>query len=179
MAMVYQITTWQIMIGQITIWLLSAICVICALSVILHKNPVVSAIYLIGCFFALAGLFLMLQAPFLAAAQIIIYAGAIMVLFIFVIMLLNLKKEPDRFSRAKLFKFPRVVLLFLLLFSFLTSIFATAFPFAPYSGTDKGRSVADVATLLFTKYLFPFELASLLLLIAMIGGIVMAKKRVS
>lgn len=172
MAMVYQTTIWQI-----TIWLLSAICVVCALGVILQKNPVVSAIHLVGCFFALAGLFLMLQAPFLAAAQIIVYAGAIMVLFIFVIMLLNLKKDPERFSRAKLFRLPRIALLSLLLFSFLTSIFATAFPFVSYSRANTGRSVGDVAALLFTKYLFPFELASLLLLIAMIGGIVMAKKR--
>lgn len=165
------------MFYQITVWLLSAICVVCALSVILQKNPVVSAINLVGCFFALAGLFLMLHAPFLAAAQIIVYAGAIMVLFIFVIMLLNLKKDSERFSRTRLFKLPRIVLLFCLLFSFLTSIFATAFPFASYSGADAGRSVFDLANLLFTKYLFPFELASLLLLIAMIGGIVMAKKR--
>lgn len=163
------------MFYQITVWLLSAMCVICALSVILQKNPVVSAIHLVGCFFALAGLFLMLHAPFLAAAQIIIYAGAIMVLFIFVIMLLNLKKDPERFSRARLFKLPRVILLMLLFLSFLSSIVATAFPYAPTSET--GRSVVDIATLLFSKYLFPFELASLLLLIAMIGGIVIAKKK--
>lgn len=165
------------MFYQITVWLLSAMCVICALSVILQKNPVVSAIHLVGCFFALAGLFLLLHAPFLAAAQIIIYAGAIMVLFIFVIMLLNLKKDPERFSRARLFKLPRVILLLLLFLSFLSSIVATAFPYAPKP--EAGRSVVDVATLLFSKYLFPFELASLLLLIAMIGGIVIAKKRTS
>ncbi|OGQ18288.1 MAG: hypothetical protein A3B70_05945 [Deltaproteobacteria bacterium RIFCSPHIGHO2_02_FULL_40_11] len=156
-------------------WGLAASIVVCSLGVILHRNPVVCAVYLIACLFGVAGLFLGLHAPFLAAIQILVYAGAVMVLFIFVMMLLNLKVDPERFSRSKLPRTWKYLVSATLLISLLALISMTAFPNAVASVVG-GYQVHEIATLLFTKYLFPFELASYLLLIAMVGGVVMAKK---
>jgi len=166
------------MVNNLIIWSLALITIGSALCVILQKNPIVSALFLIGTFFGLGGLYLSLQAPFIAAIQILIYAGAITVLFIFVIMLLNLKKDPERFQTTPFFKLPRLVVLFLLLWILYTFIHLTAFPVAvPHLATK--FSVEELSTLLFSKFLFPFELASYLLLIALIGGVVLAKKRKS
>lgn len=160
---------------SLAIWILSFITVGSALCVVLQKNPVVSALFLVGTFFGLGGLYLSLQAPFIAAIQILIYAGAITVLFIFVIMLLNLKKDSQRFTPTRIFKFPRFALLFLLFWIIYTVIHLTAFPVATPLLTET-LAIDDIAQLLFSKYLFPFELASFLLLIAMVGGVVLAKK---
>ena len=158
------------------IWGVSVITVTSALCVILQKNPVVSALFLVGTFLGLGCLYLSLDAPFIAALQIIIYAGAITVLFIFVMMLLNLRKDSQRFSKFRVYRLPRYALLFTFLWVLFTFIHLTVFPIA--SITEKSSfSTLDVATLLFSKYFFPFELASFLLLIAMIGGVVLAKKR--
>ena len=164
------------MAHTIIFWILAIMSVVCALGVTLHKNPVVSAVFLIGSFFALAGLYVELHAPFLAAIQIIVYVGAIMVLFVFVMMLLNLGRDPDRFSKETKPRFPKYLALFLLvglLISFIhLSSFSRALPEAFH-----GFSIENIATLLFSKYLFPFELLSLLLLIAMVGGVILAKKK--
>src|SRR3989338_5864029 len=153
---------------------LSAIAVFCAFNVIFQKNPVVCAIYLLGTFLGLGGLYLTLQAPFIAAIQILVYAGAITVLFIFVIMLLNVQKDPDRFTPGK--KLPRLIALFIIIWLIFSFIHLTAFPIA-IPGLSPQFSVAEVSKLLFTKYIFPFELASYLLLISMVGGVVLAKKK--
>lgn len=155
-------------------WGLASMCTICAFFVVFHKNPVMSALFLVGSFFALAGLYVELSAPFLAALQIIVYAGAIMVLFVFVIMLLNLQKDQERFSKSAK-KFYRWVILFATFWILFTVIRLTAFPQA--QAKEVGYTVQSLATLLFTKYSFPFELASYLLLMAMIGGVILAKKK--
>jgi len=163
--------------NTIIIWFFALFTVVCALSVVTQKNPIVCALFLIGNFFGLAGLYLSLQAPFIAAIQILVYAGAITVLFIFVIMLLNLKTDAARFSKFRLFSIPRVATLLFLLWIIFSFIYATAFPIAT-PDLKEAFTVKDVATLLFSKYLFPFELASYLLLIALVGGVVLAKKKV-
>ena len=157
-------------------WILAALCVSCALCVVWQKNPVISAVFLVGSFLALAGLYLNLGAPFLAAIQVIIYAGAIMVLFVFVMMLLDLHHPLDLYFRFTKPKFPKLLALALFSWFLCTLILATAFPLAlPESA--QGFSVPQIATLLFSKYAFPFELTSLLLLVAMVGGVVLAKAK--
>ena len=156
--------------------ILAILCVGCALCVVWQRNPVVSAVFLVGSFLALAGLYLNLSAPFLAAIQVIIYAGAIMVLFVFVMMLLDLHHPLDLYFRFTKPKLPKAIALGLFAWFLCTLILATAFPLA-LPESSQGFTVAQVATLLFSKYAFPFELTSLLLLVAMVGGVVLAKKK--
>jgi NADH-quinone oxidoreductase subunit J len=160
--------------------IVAAVATICSVLVITSRSPVNSALSLIATMISLAILFLLLNAPFLATIQVIVYAGAIMVLFLFVIMLLNLSKDefgPDR-RRAQRF--------FAILFCFLLLIGITTVLSVGKFGSTTGESGSGVATpagveplarLLFTKYLLPFELASVLLLVAIVGAIVMAKRR--
>lgn len=147
-----------------------------AVMMIVHRNPIYCALFLILTLFALAGLYVLLNAPFIAAVHVIIYAGAIMVLFLFVIMLLDLKKDVDRDRPNRLLQIVGilvVVLLFVELGFFLGegSSGATA-------ATASGELIGDtktIGTLLFTKYLLPFEIASVLLLSAIIGSVILAK----
>jgi NADH-quinone oxidoreductase subunit J len=164
----------------VVFFIMALVATVCAILVISHKNPVASALFLIATMVSLAILFLNLNAPFLAAIQIIVYAGAIMVLFLFVIMLLNLRK--DEFGPEK----RRAQRLFAILFGFLfLTLVATAINVGlcmlghPKVPTQRlaPAGVESLAELLFTKYLFPFELASVLLLVAIVGAIVMAKRR--
>ena len=157
-----------------------------ALLMILMKNPVVSAVYLVVTFFSIAALFIMLNAQLLAALQVIVYAGAIMVLFLFVIMLLNLNRTE--FTSYKLF-FTKVFALLL--------VAITLWIVAGYIGgaTDaEGVTAVQVdasyriqadapnsqsfARVLFTRYVYPFEIIGLLLLAGIIGAVLMAKKKV-
>jgi NADH-quinone oxidoreductase subunit J len=152
--------------------------VVSALSVILQKNPVYSALSLIITLGSIAGLFIIQKAFFLAFIQIIVYAGAIMVLFLFVIMLLNLRK--DEFGPVKR-KFQRF---FALIFSALFLI--ELFLIVNYAISGKAGKVLSSQTdfgtpqligrLLFSDYLLPFEITSVLLLIAMVGAIFLARR---
>ena len=160
--------------------IMAIVATVCAILVISHRNPVASALFLIATMVSLAILFLALNAPFLAAIQIIVYAGAIMVLFLFVIMLLNLRRDefgPER-RRAQRF--------FGILFGFLLLILMATAVDVGLSGLERHEveaeslvpaGVESLAEVLFTKYLFPFELASILLLVAIVGAVVMAKRR--
>ncbi len=158
----------------------AAIAVIFAAMVVLHRNPVVGALSLVASFFALAVMYVLLEAPFLAALQVIVYAGAIMVLFLFVIMLLNLSDEEAEARRRgrALFRIGAWigggVLAAELAAVFLRVPFpAPAAPPAGYGGAE------SVATALFVDYALPFELTSILLLIAVIGTVVLAQRRAS
>ena len=161
---------------------LAVVTVITAILVILQRNPVTSAIYLILCFFCLAGIYLLLNAQFIAVLQVLVYAGAIMVLFLFVIMLLNLEKEKKLVTRHRL---PKVlgILLGLVLLAQIGMVFHSALlegskgNFPPEKVAALGNTEA-VARLLFTDFLLPFEITSILLLVAMIGAIVLAKRQI-
>lgn len=145
-----------------------------ALLVIASRNPVNSAMFLILMLFCISGLFVLLQAYFLAAVQILVYAGAVMVLFLFVIMLLNLPEE----NKHKLHWFGMVggfIVGGTLIFEFVYIINRSRSLSIPAS-PDLIGSTENVGKLLFTKYLLPFEVASLILLIAMIGVIILSKK---
>jgi NADH-quinone oxidoreductase subunit J len=156
--------------------------VITAILVIVQRNPVASAIYLIITLFSLAGVYLLLNAQFVAIIQVLVYAGAIMVLFLFVIMLLNLEKEKRLITRHRLQKVLGVFLGIILLAQ-IGMIFNSVLlegskgKFPPEKVAALGNTEV-VARLLFTDYLLPFEITSVLLLVAIIGAIVLAKRQI-
>jgi len=153
--------------------------VISALMVILHRNPVYNALFLVQTFFCLAGLYVLLNAHFIAAVQVLVYAGAIMVLFLFVIMLLNLQRLQKEFRVLFRLKVTSAFLVCLLLIEIVYLVFVkepsqSTGLFTPDVVAQQGNTEL-IGNLLFTEYLFPFEVASILLLVAMIGVVVLAK----
>ncbi len=157
----------------------AAVIVTTAIGVIASRKPVNSALALLVMFFHVAGLFVLLDAEFIAAVQIIVYAGAILVLYLFVLMLLNVRAEE---GYHKQFVIGLAVGLGILAEAVLIlnrSGFADRFPPSAPSATSAVSTVGNTEGLgraLYTTYLFPFEVASLILLVAMIGAIVLAKK---
>ncbi len=150
-----------------------------AVMMITRKNPITSALFLILNFFTVSGLYLLLKAQFIAIIQVLVYMGAIMVLFLFVIMLLNLQDEKN-LSEKRTYKKITAVLLSIFLFCLLgfTLYFGFGSKFKIIS--DKAEQYGKAEFLgaeLFTNYSFPFELASFLLLAAIVGAIVLAKKK--
>ncbi len=155
-------------------FIFSVLTLLCGVLVIVNKNPVTAAMSLVLCIISLAGLFVLLNAYFLAAVQVLVYAGAVMVLFLFVIMLLDLKEEALR--RAKL---ARAVTGFVAVAGLVGVVIQTIWAAKPSKGLAAPTLVGatpDLGKLLFTKYLLPFEILSLLLLVAMIGAILLSKK---
>jgi NADH-quinone oxidoreductase subunit J len=155
----------------------SAIAVICAVNVVLQRHPIASALSLVGVMGSLAVLYLQLGGEFIAMAQIIVYAGAVMVLFIFVIMLLNAGAE----SRSGKASWTAPLLGIPALLAFLA--FAVYFLLRGFShagqvkfGDFTGGSAKEIGTALFTTYLLPFEVTSVLILIAIVGAVVLARK---
>jgi NADH-quinone oxidoreductase subunit J len=146
-----------------------------ALALILRKNAIHGALFLVVNLGSIAVLYLMLGAEFLALAQVIVYAGAIMVLFVFAIMVLIPGKEetgPDPRRGARLLAVPVGALMFLLLAIVVAGRWS-----GPRGPAGPSGNVAAVGRLLFTNYLFPFELASVLLLAAMVGVLLLARRR--
>lgn len=154
----------------------------CAICVVFQKNPIYSAIFLIQTMVALAVLYVLLNAQFIAAVQIMVYAGAVMVLFIFVIMLLNLSKKDEEGSPNKLlFQKTSAIILGIILFLMIgVAIFKSALQGTKGEYTTENINQIGntelIGKLLFTDYVFPFEIASVLLFAAIIGAIVLAKK---
>ena len=151
-----------------------------AVSVITQRNPIYSAISLIVTLFAVAGLYLLLYAQFVAIIQVLVYAGAIMVLFLFVVMLLNLGTTPDRTLKLLGLKIAGGIatgMLLLIVISMLLRGYQTGVP----GDVSPERIIAEGSTeligrALFTTYVLPFEIVSVLLLVAMIGVVVLAKR---
>ncbi len=162
-------------------FILAAVSIISAILIIAQKNPVASALYLIVTLCSQAMLYLLLGATFVAVIQIIVYAGAIMVLFLFVIMLLNLRRDefgPDkkRTQRFIAFVLGAVWLIQLLAIVKLGFSGKALAKVSPEAALETG-SVTSIGKSLFTEYLYPFEITSILLLVAILGSIVLAKKR--
>ena len=159
---------------------IAGLCIALALGVIFNTSPVGSAMCLIGMMLGLSGIFVLLQAHFVAILQIIIYAGAIMVLFMFVIMLLNLKEaaSSDWVMRDKnlFISIMSGVLAVGILYKIVDVIFMTKLN-SPATLPDSFGTVATIGESLFTDFVLPFEVASLLLLAAMIGAVVLAKPK--
>jgi len=149
----------------------------CALAVVAQRNPLYSAISLIGVFVSLACLYVMLAAPFIAAVQVIVYAGAIMVLVVFVIMLLNVEEEEHRRPRLK-FLVPAAIGLAAVLIAEVAFILATVrgSGVTPSSGGVNVGLTHSVGSALFTQYLLPFEITSILILMAIVGAMTLARR---
>ena len=158
-----------------------SVIVLTAVLVVALRNPVYSVIALLVMFFHIAGLFVTLHAEFLAAVQLVVYAGAILVLYLFVVMILNLQQD-DSYQRQVKWGLGLGLLALAEVIAIITKV---VLPEEPAEGTAAaGESAAAaivgntemVGKALYTTYLFPFEVASLILLVAMIGAIIMAKK---
>jgi NADH-quinone oxidoreductase subunit J len=156
-------------------FVLAALAVIGAVSLIFQKHPIHSALSLIVVMIALAGLYLLMGAEFVAAVQIIVYGGAIMVLFIFVIMLLNAGAE-ERTNASKLAGFAGIPLAVALL-GFLAAAIAKSHE-GVQAGVQAGNlaSTKQISTMLFRDFVYPFELTSFLILVAILGAIVLAQR---
>ena len=168
------------MLGSLLFFVVAAIAITSGILVVTCRNPINSALSLVVTFFCLAVFYVMLDAPFLAAVQIMVYAGAIMVLIIFVIMLLNIQAETGRRTTHSL----------------ITGCIIGLFIFAETGWLLKGGSISEsrgpmdqalilktghtelIGTAMFGDFLLPFEITSLLLLAAIIGAVVLAKKKV-
>jgi NADH-quinone oxidoreductase subunit J len=148
----------------------------CAVNLVLQRHPINAAISLIGVMGSLAVLYLQLGAEFMAAVQIIVYAGAIMVLFVFVIMLLNAEAErgTGRSIVARYLGLPCLIL-FLSLLTFLIYVLIPSSDRVTFGGFT-GGTAANVGRILFTDYLLPFEVTSILILVAIIGAVLLARK---
>lgn len=142
-----------------------------------QRNPLYSAISLIGVLLSLACLYVMLAAPFIAAVQVIVYAGAIMVLVVFVIMLLNVEDEEPRRNRLG-FLAPTAIGLAAILIAETAFILYSvqASPYTPRENVSNVGLTASVGTGLFTEYLLPFEITSILLLMAIVGAMSLARR---
>ena len=163
---------------QIFFYFLSGIAIASSLLMLFQRNAMYSVLYLLVCFFAVAGLYIMLNAQFLAIVHIIVYAGAIMVLFLYVLMFLNLN-TPSTFSKSNLLRIAAVLtggMVFILLFA---SFYQTQLSYIPDSLNAETGSVQTLGKVLFDEFLIPFELTSILFLSAMVGVVIMNKKESS
>ncbi|MHA6246872.1 NADH-quinone oxidoreductase subunit J family protein [Pontibacter sp. CAU 1760] len=157
---------------------LASLTLLCALMVVISKNPVHSVLFLIITFFTISGHYILLNAQFLAAVNIIVYAGAIMVLFLFVIMFLNMGKHTEKHAQmSMLSKIAGTVaggLLFVVMIAALKD--AKIAGYDPETYNSQTGMVESLGQVLFTEYLLPFELASVLFLVAMVGAVMLGKK---
>jgi NADH-quinone oxidoreductase subunit J len=162
------------MTGPLVVFLvLAAVAVAGAVNLILQRHPIHSALSLIVVMVSLAGLYLLLGAEFVAAIQIIVYGGAIMVLFVFVIMLLNAEpEERSNFSRMGCYVGQPLAVVLLVVLAYRVGRASWSMASQP----TIERATRSLALLLFQKFLFPFELTSILILIAIIGALVLAKE---
>lgn len=171
---------FELPIQQLIFLFIAAVAVFAAFNVILQRNPIYSALSLIITMCALAGTFLLLEAQFVAAMQVIVYAGAVMVLFVFVIMLLNVRTEEARQDRVKYLKMLTPLLFVALLaevFFVARSVTTTAPPLITKAGEPPYGTVEAIGEAMFSSYLFPFEATSVLILMAMVGSLILARKR--
>jgi NADH-quinone oxidoreductase subunit J len=165
------------MLQLILFFIFAALAVLGGIVVISHRNPIYSALFLVLTLFALAGEYVLLLAHFIAVVHVAVYAGAIMVLFLFVIMLLNIREEAraaGAFRYMIYIALPMAVILFVELGYLAFQGFQTATVQANTNGT-----VESIGNALFSTYVLPFEITSVLLLVAMAGALYLSKKKLS
>lgn len=164
------------MVSTVLFFVFAGIAIACAISMVYHKNPLYSAISLVGVFIALSCIYVTLAAPFIAAVQILIYAGAIMVLVVFVIMLLNLDDEGTRNRLGYLYGIGAGLGVLLLAQTFF--IFYAVMR-APNLAADQeltaGKTI-DLGRAMYTEYLLPVEIVGVLLLMAIIGSVILVRR---
>ena len=155
---------------------LAAITLATAFLTIFSRNPIHSAIYLVICFFSIAGHYLLLNAQFLAVVHVIVYSGAIMILFLFTIMLMNLN-ERNEVHRPRITRLGAIVS-FCLICLVLIAIFINSKPIVgEYTATGEDyQSINVLGKILLNEYMVPFEFVSILLIVAMIGAVLLSKK---
>lgn len=159
---------------EILFFFLSALAVFSAIMVLVSKNPVHSVLWLIAVFFAISGHYVLMNAQFLAIVNIIVYAGAIMVLFLFVIMLMNLNADTEP-QKNRLVQFAGVISGGALFLVVLAALRTSSVNVLEQSPTDIGL-IKNLGKTLFTQFVLPFEISSVLFLSAMIGAVVIGKK---
>jgi NADH-quinone oxidoreductase subunit J len=164
---------WLVFLGM------AFISIIASLLMITRKNPIHSALFLVLNFLCVAVLYLLLYSQFIAIIQVIVYAGAIVMLIIFVIMLLDLEEELRSALKIRYSKVIGSVLAVLFLFGIIYSVSAKSLTgkMGAYPPEKLTANVKTVGEILFTQYLFPFEIASILLVAAIVGAVVLSKKR--
>jgi len=154
-------------------WVFAIVGVGCGIMVVFHRNPMSSAIYLIVTMLCLAGFYALLAGPFVAVIQVLVYAGAVMVLMLFVIMMLNLREETLR-REGSMIAWLVAGLIGLVLVLYVVPLFPRTSAGTPPAAFG---TIEDVGSKLFTVYILPFELTSVLLLIAIIGAVTLATRR--
>lgn len=159
---------------EVIFWFLTVMAISCALGVVLSRNPVSSVMFLIATFFAVSGHYILMNAQFLAIVNIIVYAGAIMVLFLFVIMLMNLNADTEP-QKNRLVQLAGVISGGILFLVVLAALRSSTNNMLEQTATDIGL-IKNLGMTLFTKFVLPFELSSVLFLSAMIGAVVLGKK---
>lgn len=164
-------------LSQYIFFFLSFVAVLSALMVILDKNPVHSVLFLIVTFFAIAGHYLLLNAQFLAVVHIIVYAGAIMVLFLYVIMMLNLNKEIEP-HKKNIPKVAAVISAGLLMMCFVALLKGAEVNMLPAARNSNIGLMDSLGKELFKEYMLPFEISSVLFLSAMVGAVFLSKKEI-
>jgi NADH-quinone oxidoreductase subunit J len=156
-------------------FILAGLAIACAVSCVYHKNPLYSAVSLVGVFISLACLYLTLAAPFIAVVQILVYAGAIMVLVIFVIMLLNLDEERPLNRLQYLYPIGGVLGLLLLAQTFFIFYIVKTSAQKPVETTNAGKAMS-IGQAMYTEYLLPVEIVGILLLMGIVGAMIMSRR---
>ncbi len=158
---------------------LAPLSVVAALGMVLSRNAVYSALLLVVNFFCLAGFYVLLEAQFVAAVQVIVYAGAIMVLFLFVLMLLGVERQEALTETIRGQRTAAVLLSLGLVVAIVAALLAGVFdtPPASLAAANEGGNVQAVGRLLFTRYTFAFETAGILLVVAAVGALVLGKRQ--
>ncbi len=158
-------------------YFLAFLAILSALMVVISKNPVHSVLYLIICFFAIAGHYVLMNAQFLAAVHIIVYAGAIMVLFLYVIMMLNLNADVEP-HKNKWIKVAATISGGVLMVVMVGALRQSATTVSAGSNANVGL-IKNLGVVLFRDFALPFEVSSILLLVAMVGAIMLGKKEIN
>ena len=164
------------MVGSALFFVFAGLAIACAVSMVYHKNPLYSAISLVGVFISLSCIYVTLAAPFIAAVQILIYAGAIMVLVVFVIMLLNLDEDKPLNRLRYLYAVGGGLGLILLVQTFFIFYAVMRAPQHIVDSAETKGKTLSIGLGMYTQYLLPVEIVGVLLLMAIIGGVVLARR---
>lgn len=164
------------MVGSVLFFLFAGFAIACAISMVYHRNPLYSAISLVGVFLSLSCIYVTLAAPFIAAVQVLIYAGAIMVLVVFVIMLLNLDEDKPLDRLRYLYAVGGGLGLILLVQTFFIFYAVVKAPNQVVNNAETVGKTMSIGRGMYTEYLLPVEIVGVLLLMAIIGGVVLARR---
>ena len=164
------------MVTSALFFLFAGLAIACAISLVYHKNPLYSAVSLVGVLICLACIYITLAAPFIAAVQILIYAGAIMVLVIFVIMLLNLDEDKPLNRLRYLYAIGGGLGLILLAQTFFIFYAVSKTPNKNINAEETVGETLSIGTAMFTEYLLPVEIVGILLLMAIVGAVILARR---